>query len=81
MARERVDVRTAAEALTARLPAERRPPALMMALHIWSMSHGVAALFGRADRGRRPLPMSAGDLLEAGMLIYLDGLGLGRPAK
>ena len=75
------NLRTAAEALTARLPAERRPPALMMALHIWSMSHGVAALFGRADRGRRPLPMSAGDLLEAGMLIYLDGLGLGRPAK
>ena len=37
---------------------------------------GVAALFGRADAGRRPLPMSASDLLEAGMLIYLNGLGL-----
>ena len=66
--------------LIAELPAEKRPPALMMALHIWSMSHGVAALFGRADAGRRPLPMSAAELLEAGMLIYLKGLGL-RPTR
>lgn len=58
----------------------QRPPALMMALHVWSMSHGVAALFGRADGGRRPLPMSAAELLEAGMLIYLQGLGLGPEA-
>lgn len=50
----------------------------MMALHVWAMSHGVAALFGRADGGRRPLPMSAAELLEAGMLIYLQGLGIGR---
>lgn len=55
----------------------------MMALHIWAMSHGIAALFGRADGGRRPLPMSAADLLEAGTLIYLQGLGIGRggPSK
>lgn len=74
-------LRHAAEALSARMPAGQRPPALMMALHIWSMSHGVAALFGRGDRGRRPLPMSAEELLEAGMLIYLDGLRLGRAEK
>ena len=73
-------LRQASEALIALLPAGKRPPALMMALHVWSMSHGVAALFGRADGGRRPLPMSAAELLEAGMLIYLQGLGLG-PAK
>ncbi len=71
-------LRGASEALIALLPAGSRPPALMMALHVWSMSHGVAALFGRADGGRRPLPMSADELLEAGMLIYLQGLGLGR---
>ncbi|MDP3321539.1 MAG: TetR/AcrR family transcriptional regulator [Bosea sp. (in: a-proteobacteria)] len=71
-------LRAASEALIALLPAGNRPPALMMALHVWSMSHGVAALFGRADGGRRPLPMSAAELLEAGMLIYLQGLGLGR---
>jgi len=74
------ELRQASEALIALLPAGKRPPALMMALHVWSMSHGVAALFGRADGGRRPLPMSAAELLEAGMLIYLQGLGLG-PAK
>jgi AcrR family transcriptional regulator len=73
-------LRSASEALIALLPAGKRPPALMMALHVWSMSHGVAALFGRADGGRRPLPMSAAELLESGMLIYLQGLGLG-PAQ
>jgi len=70
-------LRQASEALIALLPVGRRPPALMMALHVWSMSHGVAALFGRADGGRRPLPMSAAELLEAGMLIYLQGVGIG----
>src|SRR5262249_12551012 len=68
--------RAAAEKLIARLPAGKRPPALMMALHIWSLSHGIASLFGRADPGRRPLPMSPEELLEAGVLIYLRGLGL-----
>jgi len=69
-------LRTAAEALCAQAPRERRPPALMLALHVWALSHGVASLFARADAGRRPLPMSAEDLLEAGVLVYLQGLGL-----
>src|SRR6202161_701625 len=56
-------------------PGTPRPPALMMALHIWSMSHGVASLFARGDAARRKLPMSAEDLLEAEVLIYLRGLG------
>jgi hypothetical protein len=47
----------------------------MMALHIWSMSHGVASLFARGDAARRKLPMTAEDLLEAEVLIYLRGLG------
>jgi hypothetical protein len=50
----------------------------MVALHLWSLAHGIAALFGRGDAARRRLPMSAEDLLEAGLLIYLDGLGLNR---
>lgn len=75
------NLRSASEALIALLPAGKRPPALMMALHVWSMSHGVAALFGRADGGRRPLPMSAAELLEAGMLIYLQGLGFGPASR
>jgi AcrR family transcriptional regulator len=69
-------LRGAAEKLIARLPAGRRPPALMMALHIWSLAHGIASLFGRADAGRRSLPMSPEELLEAGVLVYLRGLGL-----
>jgi AcrR family transcriptional regulator len=68
-------LRTAAETLVAMLPAGKRPPALMMSLHIWSLSHGIASLFGRGDSGRRALPMSAEELLESSMLIYLQGLG------
>jgi hypothetical protein len=48
----------------------------MMALHIWSLSHGIASLFCRADASRRKLPMSPEDLLEAGVLLYLQSLGL-----
>ena len=69
-------LRGAADKLIERLPAGRRPPALMMALHIWSLAHGIASLFGRADAGRRTLPMSPEELLEAGVLVYLRGLGL-----
>ena len=36
-------------------------------------------LFGRGDAGRRSLPMSAEELLESAMLIYLQGLGF--PSK
>src|SRR4029078_12830713 len=69
-------IRAAAERLAALVPAGMpRPPAMMMALHIWSMSHGVASLFARRDAARRKLPMSAEDLLEAEVLIYLRGLG------
>jgi AcrR family transcriptional regulator len=72
-------LRQAAEALTMRLPKEKRPPALMMGLHIWAMTHGVASLFGRGDASRRALPMPPEDLLEAGVLIYLQGLGIVGP--
>jgi AcrR family transcriptional regulator len=69
-------LRTAAERLVATMPASRRPPSLMMALHIWATSHGIASLFGRGDPGRRALPMTPEELLEAATLIYLRGLGL-----
>ena len=69
-------IRAAAERLAALAPpGTPRPPALMMALHIWSMSHGIASLFARGDAARRKLPMSAEELLEAEVLIYLRGLG------
>ena len=72
-------LRAATEALIGQLPAGKRPPALMMALHIWSFSHGIASLFGRGDGARRALPMTPEELLEAGMLVYLRGLGLPEP--
>jgi len=74
-------LRQAAETLSARLPPESRPPALMMALHIWALSHGIASLFARPGGAPRTLPMSPEDLLEAGVLVYLNGLGLGTPKK
>jgi AcrR family transcriptional regulator len=69
-------LRAAAEALASRAAPDRRPPALMMSLHVWALSHGIASLFARGDAGRRPLPMTPEELLEAGVLIYLRGLGL-----
>jgi AcrR family transcriptional regulator len=67
-------LRKAAEAVCATLPAEGRPPAMMVSLHAWSMAHGIASLFARGDAARRKLPMTPEDLLEAGMLVYFDGL-------
>jgi AcrR family transcriptional regulator len=72
-------IRTAAEQLVAQFPAAGRPPALMVALHMWSLAHGIASLFGRGDAGRRKAPMSAEELLEAGLLVYLRGLGPSGP--
>jgi len=69
-------LRAAAEKLCAQVPAPNRPPALMVALHIWAMAHGIASLFGRGDAARRTLPIAAEELLEAQMLIYLRGLGV-----
>lgn len=74
-------LRTAAEQIAARAPAGKRPPAAMMALHVWALSHGIASLFARGDDARRSLPMSPEELLEAGVLVYLQGLGLWQPGK
>jgi len=76
-------LRQACEALVATLPDGSRPPAMMVALHIWSLSHGIASLFARGDAARRPVPMTPEELLEAATLVYLEGLGIGRgsPAK
>jgi AcrR family transcriptional regulator len=69
-------LRAAAEKFCAAMPAAGRPPALMVALHIWAMAHGVASLFGRGDGAQRAMPMSPAELLEADMLVYLRGLGV-----
>lgn len=67
-------LRHACEAVTSAMPGPHRPPSLMVALHIWSLSHGIAALFARGDAARRPLPMTPEELLEAGVMVYLSGL-------
>jgi len=72
-------LRQATEQLVATMPVRDRPPVMMMALHIWAMSHGIASLFSRGDAFSRALPMSAEELLEAAMLVYLRGLGLHVP--
>jgi AcrR family transcriptional regulator len=45
-------LRRASEALCANAPDAQRPPALMMSLHVWALSHGIASLFARGDGGR-----------------------------
>ena len=73
-------LRAAAEKLVMLMPPQGRPPALMVALHVWAMTHGIASLFGRGDAARRTLPMQPEELLEAAVLIYLRGLGLSMAA-
>ena len=66
--------RAAAE-LSEHIPPEKRPPATMFSAHIWAMSHGVVELFTRGSPGARA-PFPPEELLEAGIGIYLRGLGL-----
>lgn len=68
----------ASEAICGLLPKTGRPPVSMVSFHLWSQAHGIASLFARGDAGRRALPMAPEDLLEAAVLLYLQGLGLGR---
>ncbi len=68
----------AADKLSQHLPAAKRPPASMFSAHIWAMSHGVVELYMRGAPGAKS-PFSPEDLLEAGIGIYLRGLGLLRP--
>jgi AcrR family transcriptional regulator len=64
-----------AEALSERIPPERRPPPQMFSAHIWALSHGVVELFSRGSPGTKS-PFPPEDLLETGIGIYLRGLGL-----
>jgi len=54
----------------------RAVPAQMVALHVWSLTHGIASLFVTPGTAAGRLPMPPEDLLEAGLLIYLNSLGL-----
>lgn len=77
-ARARAVLDRAATALCDQMPADRRPPATMFSAHIWALSHGVVELFARGQPGARS-PFPPEDLLEAGIGIYLRGLGLLSP--
>lgn len=65
----------AAQKLSENIPPEKRPPAAMFSAHIWALSHGVVELFARGAPGTQS-PYPPEDLLEAGIGIYLRGLGL-----
>lgn len=65
----------AAEALSARIPADRRPPPAMFAAHVSAMSHGIVELYARGRPGART-PFTPEELLETGVGIYLRGLGV-----
>ena len=65
----------AAQSLSEHIPPEKRPPAAMFSAHIWALSHGVGELFARGSPGTRS-PYPPEELLEAGIGIYLRGLGL-----
>ena len=66
----------AAAALCRGLPEKERPPVRLMSLHIWAISHGVATLFAQGGEQAKAVPMSAEEILESAMLIYLRGLGV-----
>jgi AcrR family transcriptional regulator len=65
----------AAEKLSEQMPPDRRPPATMFSAHVWAMSHGVVELYMRGAPGAKS-PFTPEDLLEAGIGVYLRGLGL-----
>jgi AcrR family transcriptional regulator len=66
---------TAAEKLSQHMPPGKRPPASMFSAHVWALSHGVVELYMRGAPGAKS-PYTPEDLLEAGIGIYLRGLGL-----
>jgi len=74
-AKARAVLEKAAERLSDQMPASRRPPATMFSAHVLAMSHGVVELYMRGTPGAKS-PFTPEDLLEAGIGIYLRGLGL-----
>ncbi len=69
-------LRTSSAALLEGSSAKKLPPVDLMSIHIWSMTHGVATLFAEGSLARGRVPISAEDVLESGVLVYLRGLGI-----
>ncbi|MFS4437909.1 TetR/AcrR family transcriptional regulator [Paracoccaceae bacterium GXU_MW_L88] len=57
------------------MPEESRPPAAMVAHHIWALCHGIATLFTLGRPGER-VAQDADKMLRNATKIYLRGLGL-----
>ena len=76
----RTVLETAAEKLSQHMPPGKRPPASMFSAHVWALSHGVVELYMRGAPGAKS-PYTPEDLLEAGIGIYLRGLGLLPPDR
>lgn len=66
----------AATAVCRQLPESERPPAKLVAMHFWTMSHGVASLLIQERSTGKKVPLSPEEVLESGSLIYLKGLGV-----
>jgi AcrR family transcriptional regulator len=79
-AKARAVLEKAAEKLSEQMPPDRRPPATMFSAHVWAMSHGVVELYMRGAPGAKS-PFTPEDLLEAGIGVYLRGLGLLPPDR
>jgi len=73
-------IERAAARLSEHIPREKRPPPAMFSAHVWALSHGVVELFARGRPGSRS-PFPPEELLEAGIGIYLRGLGLLPPDR
>ena len=73
--RARAILERAAAQLSEHIPEAKRPPPQMFSAHIWAMSHGVVELFARGAPGTQS-PFPPEELLEAGIGVYLRGLGL-----
>lgn len=71
----RLVLEKAAAKLSEQMPEGRRPPPAMFSAHVLAMSHGVVELYMRGAPGAKS-PFPPEDLLEAGIGIYLRGLGL-----
>lgn len=74
-ARARSVLEVATNDLCQHIPIDKRPPASMFSAHIWALSHGVVELFARNSPGAAS-PFAPEDLLEAGIGVYLRGVGL-----
>lgn len=69
-------LRRACNHLAEAFPQGAKPPGDLMSLHIWALAHGIATLFAQGKPARGKVPMTPEDVLDAGVLIYLKGLGV-----